>query len=114
MPCALLCGVLEKHCCGQCHRRNSETPPQHSHSQLNNAAKFTERGSIVFEVDRVSEPTDGVRFRITDTGIGIAPEKQQLVFDLFTQADNDSSRVFQGTGIGLSIGRRRAVVTTGF
>lgn len=79
-------------------------------SQLNNAAKFTERGSITLEVDRVTDPTDGVRFRITDTGIGISPENQRIVFDLFTQADSDSSRVFQGTGIGLAIGRRHAPI----
>jgi signal transduction histidine kinase/CheY-like chemotaxis protein len=70
-----------------------------------NAIKFTDHGEVVVRVERASEGPDGVelRFRVTDTGIGIAPEKTGLIFAAFTQADGSTTRQYGGTGLGLSI-----------
>jgi PAS domain S-box-containing protein len=72
---------------------------------IGNALKFTERGSITLRVER--NPTAGelgfLRFVITDTGIGIAPEKVGLIFDSFTQADSSTTRKYGGSGLGLAI-----------
>jgi PAS domain S-box-containing protein len=67
---------------------------------LGNAAKFTETGSVRLAVDLVGER---VEFRITDTGIGIAPEALAHLFQAFVQADASVGRRFGGTGLGLSI-----------
>ena len=72
---------------------------------VGNAIKFTEHGEIVVEI--TSEPRDdehvGLHFCVTDTGRGIPPDKQQLIFDAFSQADSSTSRQFGGTGLGLAI-----------
>jgi signal transduction histidine kinase len=75
---------------------------------LSNAAKFTERGSITLQVQRAMpiEASDMVVIAITDTGIGIAPEHQALIFEEFRQADESLSRRFGGTGLGLPISRQ--------
>jgi two-component system, sensor histidine kinase and response regulator len=71
---------------------------------LSNSMKFTERGEVRLQVIKNSEASDGtLRFSVSDTGMGIAPEKQQLIFQAFTQADSSSSRKFGGTGLGLAI-----------
>ncbi|WP_312947463.1 response regulator [Agrobacterium sp.] len=71
---------------------------------LSNAIKFTEKGQVKLDV---SENVDGgIAFSVSDTGIGIAPENQQTVFDAFQQADGTISRKFGGTGLGLSISRQ--------
>ena len=74
---------------------------------LGNAVKFTEAGGIALGVRRVSEAADQVvlRFDVRDTGPGIAPEKQDLIFQPFEQADEDA-RQAGGTGLGLCISRR--------
>lgn len=76
---------------------------------LGNAIKFTARGEIVLSVNpMVSPPSrEGVwlEFSIKDTGIGIAIDKQSLIFDVFTQADSSTVRRFGGTGLGLAISR---------
>jgi signal transduction histidine kinase len=70
-----------------------------------NAIKFTECGGI--DVDIACGHREGmsldVVFRVRDTGIGIPPEKQALIFDAFTQADSSTTRRFGGTGLGLAI-----------
>ncbi len=75
---------------------------------LHNAIKFTKEGSVRLRVSLLSRQADKmhVRFEIIDTGIGIAADKQQLIFERFTQADSSTSRSFGGTGLGLSIARR--------
>ncbi len=70
---------------------------------LSNAIKFTDNGAVSLRVS--STPGGPVRFDITDSGIGIAPEQQQKIFDAFHQADGTTSRRFGGTGLGLSISR---------
>ncbi|MDP3896872.1 MAG: ATP-binding protein [Mesorhizobium sp.] len=76
---------------------------------LNNALKFTERGGVSIEVHREGEPrADGsvdVGFLVRDTGIGIARDKVELIFERFSQADGSITRRFGGTGLGLSISR---------
>ena len=72
---------------------------------LHNAVKFTERGSVSLEVTRLGEVGDTVhlRFLVRDTGIGIASDQLELVFESFTQADNSSTRRYGGSGLGLTI-----------
>ncbi len=75
---------------------------------IHNAIKFTKRGHVALKVGVLSR--DELRLRllieIEDTGIGIAQEKQQLIFEQFTQADNSTSRNFGGTGLGLAISKK--------
>jgi len=72
---------------------------------LSNAIKFTERGSIRLGAEVIEDTSSQllVRFWVQDTGIGIAPEQQQHIFDAFTQASPETSLRFGGTGLGLSI-----------
>jgi len=77
---------------------------------LGNAIKFTDRGEVLVRVTQLEDETDSskVRLRVSveDTGIGIAADKQQLIFEAFTQADGSASRRFGGTGLGLTISSR--------
>jgi two-component system sensor histidine kinase/response regulator len=75
---------------------------------VGNAIKFTDRGEILVEVSCSEEKPSGVLLRIavSDTGMGIPPDKQQLIFDAFTQADGSTTRRFGGTGLGLAISSR--------
>jgi signal transduction histidine kinase len=77
------------------------------HSVLHNACKFTEKGEVALAVarDRVAG-VDWLEFRITDTGIGIAPEQIASLFGEFTQGDVSSTRKYGGTGLGLAISQR--------
>ncbi|TPH12188.1 ATP-binding protein [Litorilituus lipolyticus] len=72
---------------------------------FNNAIKFTEQGSISLTVDNIGKGEDNVlvRFRMKDTGIGIAKDKQGLLFKAFSQADESMTRKYGGSGLGLSI-----------
>ena len=75
---------------------------------LSNAFKFTERGQITVSVHKASmNDGDGnaLRFDVRDTGIGIARDKQDLIFQAFQQADGTTSRKYGGSGLGLSISR---------
>ena len=76
---------------------------------LSNAVKFTPTGSI-FMTAETAASDEGERLVITveDTGIGIAPESRDLIFDKFTQIDSSVSRKYSGTGLGLSIARSLA------
>ncbi len=77
---------------------------------VGNAIKFTASGSVTIKVqpakDRYKEGKITVHFSVTDTGIGIAPEKLTEIFDCFQQGDNTYSRQFGGTGLGLTISRQ--------
>ena len=70
---------------------------------LSNALKFTDRGSVALHVARSS--ADRICFEVRDSGIGIEPSQQEVIFEAFRQADGTSSRKFGGTGLGLSISR---------
>ena len=72
---------------------------------LNNAIKFTEQGEISLLIDAVdlSESTAQIQFKVLDTGIGIAKDKQGQLFEAFTQADISMTRKYGGSGLGLSI-----------
>ena len=72
---------------------------------LHNAVKFTERGSVVLNVTILNDTADAMRllFAVHDTGIGIAEDHLDSVFDTFTQADASSTRRHGGSGLGLAI-----------
>ena len=70
---------------------------------LSNAVKFTDKGKVHLTV---SANTDGwIQFAVQDSGIGIAPDQQEKIFDAFHQADGSTARKYGGTGLGLSISR---------
>jgi CheY-like chemotaxis protein/CHASE3 domain sensor protein len=70
---------------------------------LSNALKFTHRGEIGLRVSAAGR--DAVSFAVRDTGVGIAPHQQEVIFEAFRQADGSIHRKFGGTGLGLSISR---------
>ena len=75
---------------------------------ISNAIKFTERGGVTVAVGCESDRCEGawLSFRVSDTGLGIPPEKQAAIFSAFSQADNSTTRRFGGTGLGLSISQK--------
>ena len=74
---------------------------------LSNAAKFTHEGTITLHASRaVQAGTDWLTFAVSDTGIGIAADKIEHVFQEFTQADGSTTRDYGGTGLGLAISQR--------
>ncbi|MEE6128329.1 response regulator [Chryseobacterium arthrosphaerae] len=75
---------------------------------LSNALKFTTKGSIDLHIRKHSEKPDFIIFSVKDTGIGIAEDKQKIIFEAFQQADGSTKRKFGGTGLGLSISREIA------
>ena len=70
---------------------------------LSNAIKFTPQGLVSARID--AAPAGGLRIVVSDSGVGIAPEKLPSLFEKFTQADNSATRRFGGTGLGLAICR---------
>jgi PAS domain S-box-containing protein len=82
---------------------------------MGNAVKFTDRGEVVVRVGLDRKTEDGwlVRFEVSDTGIGIDPETAATLFRPFTQADASTTRRFGGTGLGLVISKRLAMLMGG-
>ncbi|MBD1868529.1 response regulator [Cyanobacteria bacterium FACHB-471] len=83
---------------------------------LSNALKFTEHGRVTLRITSIAQglkqedgkTVDAIAFAVSDTGIGVSPEKQQIIFEAFQQADGTTSRKYGGTGLGLSISRELA------
>lgn len=75
---------------------------------VSNAVKFTEEGSVglVVSLNEKSEEELIIEYVVADTGIGISEEKQEAIFDSFTQEKSETSRVFGGTGLGLTISKK--------
>ncbi|MDD5462848.1 MAG: ATP-binding protein [Methylococcales bacterium] len=75
---------------------------------LSNAVKFTEQGKVALSATSQSVDQKKVKlyFEVADTGIGVYAEKQTLIFDAFSQADNSTTRAFGGTGLGLAIAKQ--------
>jgi len=75
---------------------------------IGNAIKFTEHGEVGLRIAVDSRTPDELQlhFVVTDTGVGIAAEKQKLIFEAFSQADGSTARKFGGTGLGLTISSR--------
>jgi signal transduction histidine kinase/CheY-like chemotaxis protein len=73
---------------------------------LSNALKFTERGSVTLSV--APHGDDRLAFAVRDTGVGVPPDKLDVIFEAFRQADGSTHRKFGGTGLGLSISRELA------
>lgn len=74
---------------------------------VGNAIKFTERGYVLISVTGSNDGGDAsLRIEVSDTGIGIAPDKLSRIFDSFAQADSSTTRRFGGTGLGLSISKK--------
>jgi CheY-like chemotaxis protein/HPt (histidine-containing phosphotransfer) domain-containing protein len=82
---------------------------------LGNAVKFTERGSVTLETKVLEQRDDHLlaHFAVRDTGIGIAPDRLQHLFNAFEQADSSITRRFGGTGLGLAITRHIATLMGG-
>ena len=82
---------------------------------LSNAFKFTHHGQVTFAIQRmqnnewhnndINRAAEMLSFSVTDTGIGIAADKQMIIFEAFQQADGSTSRKYGGTGLGLAISR---------
>jgi signal transduction histidine kinase len=81
---------------------------------VGNAVKFTECGRVCVDVCLLEE-NGGVfiRFDVTDTGIGIATDRRQAIFESFTQADGSTTRKYGGTGLGLTITKQLAELMGG-
>lgn len=81
---------------------------------LNNAFKYTAKGSIKIELKMINKDSEKfVNIEISDTGIGIHEEKQSLIFEAFRQVSEGMNRLYQGTGLGLSVTKKFVEIMNG-
>ncbi len=80
---------------------------------LSNAAKFTHQGQVRITAEAQDDPHYPAAISVTDTGIGISPGKEEIIFEAFQQADGSTRRRYGGTGLGLSISRELARLLNG-
>ncbi|MEP7265376.1 MAG: response regulator [Bacteroidota bacterium] len=82
---------------------------------VSNALKFTNEGLVSVQItcDTLRDDQVMLNFKICDSGIGVPPEKQSLIFELFTQADNSTTRRYGGTGLGLAINKQLSMLMGG-
>jgi|GEM_PF-1823047 len=82
---------------------------------INNAVKFTREGHVLVRVTEqlLSSGQRGLHIEVKDTGIGISADQQERIFEVFTQSDQGSTRVFAGTGLGLAVCRRLTELMSG-
>ena len=82
---------------------------------IDNAIKFTQQGRVTLKIEKESQTEQDVclHFSVSDSGIGIPAEKQQLIFEAFAQADTSTTRKYGGTGLGLSISARLVQMMSG-
>ncbi len=82
---------------------------------VGNAIKFTATGEVTLaaELERQDDRGETIHFRVSDSGCGIPAEKQDLIFDSFTQVDGSTTRSYGGTGLGLSISRELVTLMGG-
>ncbi|MDR3679064.1 MAG: PAS domain S-box protein [Flavipsychrobacter sp.] len=75
---------------------------------LGNASKFTQKGEIELKIETLATQGDQteIRFSVRDTGIGIKPEKQEKIFEAFSQEDSSTTKKYGGTGLGLTISNK--------
>ena len=78
---------------------------------LANAFKFTEQGSVILQIKMIDN--HNIQFNVIDTGIGIKDDKLQAIFDAFAQADGSITRKYGGTGLGLNISKKMALLLNG-
>jgi two-component system, sensor histidine kinase and response regulator len=102
----------------ECPRRVRGDPIRIRQVLLNlgsNAVKFTKQGGVTFGLRRLEEEEGRVRVALSvcDTGIGIPPGKISRIFEAFTQLDSSTTREYGGTGLGLTIARRLALLMGG-
>jgi CheY-like chemotaxis protein len=103
-------GAPDAHYLGDPHRLR-----QMLSNLLGNAIKFTQQGSIRIDAREIGHDEQGalLEFAVSDTGVGIAPDKQGLLFQSFSQADTSTTRQYGGSGLGLSIVRNLAELMGG-
>jgi two-component system, sensor histidine kinase and response regulator len=82
---------------------------------VQNAIKFTDHGEVLIRTELIQETESEInlRFSVTDTGIGIPPDRQKAIFERFIQADGSTTRKYGGTGLGLTISKQLAEMMGG-
>ncbi|SFR52545.1 PAS domain-containing hybrid sensor histidine kinase/response regulator [Thiomicrospira sp. ALE5] len=95
-----------------CYQGDGQRIRQMLNNLVNNAIKFTEQGTVLIEAQELT-PEGELLFAVEDSGIGIAPEQHQHLFQPFSQLDNSSTRQYGGTGLGLSIVQKLAQLMGG-
>ncbi|HEY9059739.1 MAG TPA: response regulator [Pseudobacteroides sp.] len=100
--------MVNNRLCGDVHKIS-----QILRNLISNAIKFTNYGYITLNIARDGVDSAGVVFTVKDTGIGIAPQQQAVIFEEFQQGDGSISRKYGGTGLGLSISKKLAELLGG-